>query len=157
MGAAGEPTDSGNDARKFAWQHFEFHAKQRMDVFKAYLTLVTIIFAGYGISLQTRALVVGLLLALFSLIVAVIFYLLDVRTVQLIKIAERVLLKEERKIAHALQDPDVALFRKSDLICRFSKICSVRLSYSHLFWAFCAFSALISLIMFFVFVFYAVR
>ena len=81
---------------------------------------------------------VGLLLSLFSMALAAIFYLLDLRTVQLIKIAERFLVKEEAHFSRALGDPDIALFRKSNLITRVSRICGARLSYGYLFYIFFA-------------------
>jgi len=122
-----------------------------MDVFKAYLTLITIIFAGYGISIQAKAFFVGITLSIFSIVLATIFYLLDVRTVQLIKIAERFLLKDEKRISKLLKDRDIEFFRKSDLLTHVSRVCGLRLSYGNLFRVFYALNALLSLIVCFIF------
>jgi len=138
------------DAREFAWRHFDFHAKQRIEVFKAYLTLVTIVYAGCGVSVQSKAYSIGLTLCAVSIIFSVVFYLFDVRSRQLIKISERYLIKEEARLAQLTKNEAIRLFRKSDLAAAVAKQ-GFRVTFSNLFSALFISNAAVSVLLFFIF------
>jgi hypothetical protein len=55
-----EPQKARDVARETAWKHFDLHAKQRIEVFKSYLTLSAVIFAGYGVAFQMKLYGVGI-------------------------------------------------------------------------------------------------
>lgn len=137
-----DPTECGDTssarevARDFAWKHFDLHAKQRIEVFKSYLTLITLIFAGYGVAFQTKNYGLGILLALFSLIVSFFFRQLDERTKALIKLSETYLKDEESNLARELQNKHIAIFAESD---RLSEVQGPGISYGTIFsWFFLA-------------------
>ncbi|WP_035967346.1 hypothetical protein [Bradyrhizobium sp. YR681] len=128
-----EKTNTAADAaRELAWRHFDFHAKQRVDMFKAYLTIVAILFASFGVAAQYRFYLLGGAFSLLSVILSIVFYLFDVRTRQLIKISEAYLLKEERRLATLIDDRDIQLFKKGDLITNIGHQ-GFRLTYTNLF------------------------
>jgi hypothetical protein len=127
-----ENSDARAAARELAWRHFDFHAKQRIDMFKAYLTIVAILFASFGVTAQYKFYILGAAFALMSLIFSAVFYLFDLRTRQLIKISEAYLLKEEKRIAMIVGDRDALLFKKSDRITYFGHQ-GFRLTYTNLF------------------------
>lgn len=127
-----EISSARRDAREFAWRHFDFHAKQRIEMFKAYVTLMTIAYAGYGFAAQSKVYILGITFSILAIVFSLIFQLFDVRVRQLIKISEAFLLKDEYLISKTILDPDIRLFRKSDLVTRMA-VGSFRLTYSTLF------------------------
>jgi hypothetical protein len=140
-------------ARELAWRHFDFHAKQRVEVFKAYLTLVTIVYAGCGVSLQVKAYSIGLVLSAASVLFSIIFYLFDARSRQLVKISERFLITEESRLSRLIGNQAIRLFRKSDLATTVAKR-GIRVTFSNLFSALFLSNAAISLLLFCTFLVY---
>ena len=118
-------------AREFAWKHFDFHAKQRIEVFKSYLTLLAFIFAGYGVAVQTSNFSLGALLAFYSICLAILFWRWDRRSCDLIKTSETYLLKDEAQLA-AVVGPEVRLFAESDRLSDESAKTGRRLSYTQI-------------------------
>lgn len=133
------------EARDFAWNHFDLHAKQRMEMFRSYVTFIAVVYAGYGVSLQARAIFLGIVLCLFAIIISVIFYLFDLRIRQLLKISERYLLDEELRLSKAISNRNIRVFHKSDLVTQFRGRC-MKLTYSELFRSFYLFNSLIPIL-----------
>jgi hypothetical protein len=128
-----EETAAREISRDLSWKHFDLHAKQRIEVFKSYLTLVALIFAGYGVALQAKLYSVGMAIACFAAVVSVLFWFLDKRTRALIKLSEGYLKGEEQRLAATLQDARIALFTASDRLSDQDKICDVKISYGRIF------------------------
>jgi hypothetical protein len=120
-------------ARDYAWKHFDVHAKQRIEVFKCYLTLVTITFAGYGIAFQNQYYGLGIGLAFFSIVIAILFYHLDCRTRDLVKISEQYLLEEERRLSQVLASEKIRLMAESDRLSELSSKFGRKKSYTRIF------------------------
>jgi hypothetical protein len=123
-----DPSSTGNEevartaARELAWRHFDLHAKQRIEVFKSYLTLVAVIFAGYGVTIQSRLNQVGLAIAFFSILISILFWFLDHRTRDLVKLSEEYLKGEEKRLANVLGDERIVRWsRLSEQIFRLDK------------------------------------
>ena len=82
-----------------AWRYFALHAQQRMSVFNFFIVLSGIISTGIGAGLQAgKAMapvvaILGTLLALFSFV----FYRLDRRGSELVKLAEAALVAGEAR------------------------------------------------------------
>jgi hypothetical protein len=163
--AMASDAEAKNDAQRtawnFTWQSFNIHANRRFEIFKAYLTLLALIFAGYGASLQFQALWIGLLLSVYSLLISIIFYLLDVRTRGLIAGTLPFLTAEEKRLAQELNDDRIELFRNSDKLAtkrirlfRNSNrlVIKIRLGYSTLLNAFFAVNIVVSFIFAIVFI-----
>lgn len=98
----GSPADShsavpADKVMEHLWRYFALHAQQRISVFNFFVVLSGVIAAGIGGALQAGrplillVVVLGLLLALLSFV----FWRLDQRNSDLIKISERALRKGE--------------------------------------------------------------
>jgi hypothetical protein len=120
-------------ARETAWKHFDLHAKQRIEVFKSYLTLSAVIFAGYGVTFQVKLYGIGIALALFSILISVLFWFLDQRTRDLVKLSETYLKGEEKRLADTLHDESIKLFAESDRLSDVRKIIGIKISYGRIF------------------------
>lgn len=120
------------EARDLAWNHFDLHAGHRMEMFRSYVTYIAVVYAGYGWSLQAKAFWIGALLGLFAIIISTSFFLFDLRIRQLLKISERYLLDDEKRLAKSLANPNIRIFRKSDLITHVA-VRYFRLTYTNLF------------------------
>lgn len=97
-----------------AWKYFEVHSQQRMTVFNFYITVVGLLSAGCGISLQQGGdfIYFSIVLGLSITFITFIFYKLDDRVSVLIKKSERALKFLESHLEH----PSVRII-SSDLEC----------------------------------------
>ncbi|WHP18935.1 hypothetical protein [Cellulomonas sp. ES6] len=84
-----------------AWQWFALHAAQRMQLLNYFLLSAGFITAGYGATLNSSRPHVAGAVAAGGCILAVLFWRLDVRTRELIRVAERPLEDLEEKISRA--------------------------------------------------------
>jgi hypothetical protein len=121
------------EARKFAWGHFDLHARHRLEMFRSYVAFLGLTYGGYAAALQLKAYIVSIALSIFAIALSVVFYLFDVRIRILIKIAERYLLDSEKQLGQLLSNQNIRLFRKSDLVTHINVRC-FRVTYSNLFW-----------------------
>lgn len=85
-----------------AWKYFEVHSQQRMTVFNFYITVVGLLAAGCGISLQQGGdfIYFSTVLGLFITFITFIFYKLDDRVSLLIKKSEGALKYLESHLEH---------------------------------------------------------
>jgi len=120
-------------ARDIAWKHFDLHAKQRIEVFKSYITLIAVIFAGYGIAFQAKIYVLGITIAFFSVLISILFWFLDQRTRKLIKLSEGYLKVEETRLAEVLHTKSITLFAESDRLSEASGQKTRKISYTRIF------------------------
>jgi hypothetical protein len=127
-----EETKVQIEARKFAWDHFDLHAGHRLEMFRSYVALLGLTYAGFGAALQLKAYFICAALSVFAAILSMIFFLFDMRIRLLLKISERYLLDAEKQLSVLLANPNIRLFRKSDLITQVNVRC-FRLTYSNLF------------------------
>lgn len=123
-------------ARELAWRHFDLHAKQRIEVFKSYLTLLAVIFAGYGVAAQAKLNCVGIAIAIFSFLISIFFWFLDRRTRDLVELSEEYLKGDEERLSKTLNDTRILLFAESDRLSKANKICGLKISYGYIFTAF---------------------
>src|SRR5690349_1270068 len=70
---------------------FELHAKQRMEGFRSYLIATAIIFAAFAAMWREHAFTACAVIAVAHLVITLVFYMLDVRALQLIRYAESIL------------------------------------------------------------------
>jgi len=91
-------TDSYEAARVYAWNWFEYHASQRMTVFRFYLIFTAVIAAGYA-QVIDKAPLTGAMLGGFLSFITIAFWRLDRRNVALIKLAEAHLKDHENRLA----------------------------------------------------------
>ncbi|SFI77824.1 hypothetical protein SAMN05216304_103478 [Bosea sp. OK403] len=87
-----QPPDKALD---HAWRYFALHAQQRISVFNYFIAFSGIMAAGIGATIKTMpsaAAVIALILAALSFV----FYKLDARASELVKISEKALIDGER-------------------------------------------------------------
>ena len=106
-------TDSFEVARAYAWNWFEYHASQRMTVFRFFLIFAAIISAGY-VQVVVKAPLIGAALGLFLSFITVAFWRLDRRNVALIKLAEAHLKDHEDRLALEV-GAGIKLFGQADV------------------------------------------
>lgn len=109
--------ESRRNALYYGWEYFKYHAQQRQAVFRFYLVLVGVALAGLISSysnqyaeLATDRWVVGISLIVLSLL----FWRLDVRSYQLVKVAESFLFDEEQRLAAELSTQTIRLTANAD-------------------------------------------
>lgn len=84
-----------------AWRYFELHAQQRITVFNFFLAISGLVSAGVGVCLQqgTNFSLLASLLGVFLILVSFIFWKLDQRVSEMIKLAESAICQLEATVA----------------------------------------------------------
>jgi hypothetical protein len=98
-GLSNHPLQPPDKALDHAWRYFALHAQQRISVFSFFVVLSGILATGIGAGLQAGkpmapvVAILGALLALFSFV----FYRLDRRGSELVKLAEDAIVASEER------------------------------------------------------------
>lgn len=106
------------------WNHFEIHAKQRTQVFNFYLVVISALFTVgiYSTNKFDQSIywyeIIAAVIGVAGILVTSIFYLLDLRNKQLIKIAEGVLIQFEQTYI----DDRFQIFTQERLLSNASKL-----------------------------------
>ena len=104
-----------DSAREYAWQWFQYHAGQRQTVFRFYLVMIGVVSTGYVTSMTVTDLrSVSFLFGLLLIVISILFWLLDERSVTLIKLAEDYLKKEEERLKLILGHPEIRITYRAD-------------------------------------------
>lgn len=93
------------EARAYAWDFFALHAKQRIDVLRLSLFVYAFLVAASVAALNARVPSLAAGFAGLYALISVLFLVLDLRGMQLIKLAERHLANHEAALRRALGDP----------------------------------------------------
>jgi hypothetical protein len=90
--------------RNYAWRWFSYHAAQRQLVFRFFLIVAGVIAGGYVTLLREEGGRSGLApwFGLLLLVLAILFWRLDVRSRQLVNFAEEYLREDEARLASEL-------------------------------------------------------
>jgi hypothetical protein len=136
----GEVSDVSKLSHEYAWSWFEYHAGQRMSVFRFYMFLMALFAGGiiktYEAKMFFGLFVLGVLLAFASFA----FWRLDVRSADLIKIAERYLAESENALSKFSGDKikftKEAESKDNDFAraIRFRGLSSFRIIFQYIFW-----------------------
>jgi len=95
---------------ELAWKHFNYHADQRLKAFNFFIVVITFILAGAFAALTGKMQrEVGLIAGIALVFLPWIFYGLDQRNRQLIKLAEKALADFERKFPSTAEDSQAAI------------------------------------------------
>ncbi len=81
-----------------AWQYFEYHAKQRIDTFKFYITFSTFLMGSVFAVLDTNILfknIITIAILCILILFSVLFWFLDKRNRDLIEIAKKTIIEIE--------------------------------------------------------------
>ncbi len=157
MSAKGKTDDlsakTRDEAVKHAWQFFDFHAKQRIDMLRLFIGIQAVTIAGYGLASKENLIFFGIILSFLSMTMCAFFYLIDRRTVHLIKISESALEKEQIYMANDIKSNHIRILRKAHIMNIITKrIVGFRISYSSIIKYFFIVNSLISVIALFYFV-----
>jgi hypothetical protein len=87
------------DALDHAWDWFELHAKQRMDLINYFLVATAFLAAGYAGGIQAGAPVVSAGVSVLGVIIAICFQRIEQRTRELIRLGEAALRQIESAMA----------------------------------------------------------
>ncbi|WP_193367894.1 hypothetical protein [Pelagibius marinus] len=117
-------TDYQVVARDLAWKWFEYHAGQRLAVFRFFLLVIAFISAGYVSSLLAKEHLVSGILALVLLVSTFLFYRLDRRNRALVKISEAYLKDDQAELAQQLGKSGIKLIEISDDEKEYRSLCS---------------------------------
>jgi len=102
-----------------AYSLFDLHAKQRMDGFRSYLVASAVVFAAFAAMWREEAYSACAMVAFVYLVINLGFYTLDLRVLQLIKIAESTLIVIQAKLRASanwseVDKSKIEFFRESD-------------------------------------------
>jgi hypothetical protein len=102
-----------------AWDWFKCHADQRIALFRFYVVVVGGLAAGLGVLHQQRENIICAALSVFAAFVCFCFVRLDKRTSDLVRLGERAMRSEERKLAIETGNDefDIALKAESPTGC----------------------------------------
>jgi hypothetical protein len=94
--------------RQYIWNYFQVHAAQRLTTFNFYILISTLITTGFLLVIKDMS-ILALILSLVLILLSFVFWKLDVRNKQLIRIAEAGLkdLESKDKIADKTSEPHV--------------------------------------------------
>lgn len=124
-----EPSLNISEHRKYAWDYFQLHSTQRIATFNFFVSIATAISAAAGIALQANvnlrlaAMLLGFLLCLISFV----FWKLDERNRQLIKLAEEALKMIEAQLNPSFDE--ISLFSRDE-----QRVRTYRAQNSYWFW-----------------------
>jgi hypothetical protein len=97
-----------------AWKWFEYHATQRMTVFRFYLIMVGAIGAGYIASLKDNDDLIALIIAIFGASGSILFWRLDQRVSDLIKHGEDALSQIEDRLAKSSRIKNIRIIDRME-------------------------------------------
>jgi hypothetical protein len=86
---------------EYAWNFFEFHARQRTTMFNFFLVFVGFIFTGYASLLKDAPCLLSMVVALTGAALTIVFIFLDRRNEELVHVAEATLLSLEKDVLFA--------------------------------------------------------
>jgi amino acid permease len=92
-------TQTHSKALEHAWNHFSYHANQRLVTFRFYLIFVAIFISAYVKLMSDSATVIASVIGALGMIFTYVFYRLDFRNKKLIKLSESVIKEEEKLMA----------------------------------------------------------
>jgi hypothetical protein len=86
-----EPLHGEDDCLWIGWKWFEYHAKQRLEMFKFFITIYGATIAVAAGFLETSFILASAVLSFVGVMLSAVFWQLDRRSLQLIEVGERVL------------------------------------------------------------------
>ncbi len=101
--------------QSYAWNYFDFHAKQRTTMFNFFLLFAGLFVNAYVTVFKEHFYPLLTLLALFGVAITVIFIFLERRNEELVHVAEDVLESLESDVLFAKYDRDILWPRRRDL------------------------------------------
>lgn len=101
-------------ALSHAWEHFSYHANQRLVTFRFYLITVAIFFSGYLKFMSDNNTEIAMIVAILGFILSYIFLRLDFRNKDLVKVSEEALKIEEEKLSSKVGYDEIELIKISD-------------------------------------------
>jgi hypothetical protein len=103
-----------NVAFEYAWKYFEYHASQRLQMIRFYVTAIIAIGTGIGFLYKEDDFALAALMSIFGAAITVIFWRLDRRVADLIKYAERALKFEESRLARETENEAMRIAEAAD-------------------------------------------
>ncbi|MCB2102852.1 MAG: hypothetical protein KDE22_18390 [Rhodobacterales bacterium] len=112
-------TESRKEARKYAWDWFIYHAKQRLDAFRFFLIITALLFTGYVKLYLEGHDYMAVLVCMIIMVTSILFYRLDVRNKQLIQVALAYIRDEDIFLSNELKNEKIMIATVSERDRRF--------------------------------------
>lgn len=113
-----KPTSAAEKAAAtYAWEYFKYHAQQRQAVFRFYLILIGAVFALFAASYSPQQSEIRDLRWIFGLLfmlISFLFWRLDVRSFNLVKLAERYIVVDEQRLSRILDRDEIKIISSAD-------------------------------------------
>ena len=110
-----ESTDEAHKAAfDHAWDHFSYHANQRLVTFRFYLIIAAILIGAYLKLMSDGAIVVSSVIAGVGVVFSYVFLRLDFRNKDLIKLSEDVLIIEEKNLEFKIGYEEINIIERSN-------------------------------------------
>jgi hypothetical protein len=106
MDAATDSSEHIETSYKYAWDWFSYHAGQRLTTFRFFLIVVGALLVGYFNSLEKGWRWIGVMTALYGLVMSVAFWLLEIRNEELVRCGRRALDDLEKKLGQKIRKSD---------------------------------------------------
>ncbi|MCK4369162.1 MAG: hypothetical protein KAV68_05840 [Dehalococcoidales bacterium] len=103
-----DKNNNNESLRQYIWNYFQVHAAQRLTTFNFYILISTLIATGFLIVIKDMP-ILALLLSVVLILLSFVFWKLDARNKQLIRIAEAGLkyLESKDEIADKTREPHI--------------------------------------------------
>ena len=101
-------------ALRHGWEWFQYHAQQRLSIFRFYVFLVGALGTAYVAAMVGGFYIPAIAVTLVGCVLSFFFWLLDRRVSDLIKIGEAVLGREQDKLAERLGYEEIKIVGEAD-------------------------------------------
>lgn len=101
-------------AAKHAWDWFALHAAQRMQTVNFFIVFEAALLAGAGVAMKEKITALTLISGAGAIVLAIVFFFLERRVRQLVKIGEDALRSEQDRLAEDLKNPNLRMFALAD-------------------------------------------
>jgi hypothetical protein len=107
MGPEDKPSTFSEQEYKYAWDWFSYHAAQRLTTFRFFLILIGVVVIGYFKCVELHWPRFGIVMGSFGGLIAVAFWLLEIRNEELVNCGRAALDRLEEKMQLTVRKDDV--------------------------------------------------
>lgn len=111
-----------------SWQHFSYHANQRLVTFRFYIIIIAVLIGIYFQSLDAKP-IIAVIAAALGLFISLCFLALDRRNVHLVELSEAVLIRLQKNIAKLTNIDSAKIIELSNDKSHKPNICGLSVTY----------------------------
>ncbi len=106
MSAEGKDSSPGDQEYKYAWDWFSYHAGQRLTTFRFFLIMIGVVIVGYFKCVELYWPRFGIVMGSFGALIAVAFWLLEIRNEELVNCGRAALDQLEERMQLKIRKSD---------------------------------------------------